>query len=194
MAVTENLLWLVIGESGSGKTTFCQQVITFARQQGADVRGLLCPARFENGAKVGFDVLDLSSGAQRRLGWHRALTPQPAWTTSAVSIGEWLLDGEALEWGNQVLRKSIPCDLLVIDEVGPLEFVAQQGWQAALQVLDSRAYRLALVTVRPSLRALARQRWTVNGETVLAQNAAPLTNWQNELNRLWRSSGLGKAE
>lgn len=184
MAVKGNAIWLVVGESGSGKTTFCQQVIALARQQGARVSGLLCPARFENEAKVGFDVWDLSSGAQRRLGWHRDLTPQPADGTPPIAIGEWLLDGEAVEWGNQVLRRSLPCDLLVIDELGPLELLAHQGWQAALEVLDSGPYRLALVTVRLSLRDLARQRWSVNGETLLTKNASPAV-LENELKRFW---------
>jgi nucleoside-triphosphatase THEP1 len=185
MAVKGSALWLVVGESGSGKTTFCQQILALVRQQGAAVGGLLCPARFENGAKVGFDVLDISSGAQRRLGWHRAIRPQPATAAPPIAIGEWLLDGEALEWGNQVLSRSTPCDLLVIDELGPLEFYTQQGWQAAMEVLDCGAFRLALVTMRPSLRDLARQRWAVSGETLLAKNASP-TVLENELDRVRR--------
>lgn len=184
MAVKVSPIWLVVGESGSGKTTFCQQVIALARQQGVAVGGLLCPARFENDTKVGFDVRDISSGAQRRLGWHRDILPQPAWATPPIAIGEWLLDGEALAWGNQVLRRSLPCDLLVIDELGPLEFLAGQGWQAALEVLDSGRYRLALLTVRFSLRDLVRQRWLVSGETMLVKNASP-TVLQNELERFW---------
>lgn len=184
MAVKGNAIWLVVGESGSGKTTFCQQVIALARRQGSAVGGLLCPARFENGVKVSFDVRDLSSGAQRRLGWHRDITPQPADATPPIAIGEWLLDGEALQWGNQVLRSSLSCDLLVIDELGPLELLAGQGWQAALEVLDSGRYRLALVTMRLSLRNLARQRWQVSGETLLAKNAPPAV-LENELKRLW---------
>lgn len=184
MAVKGNAIWLVVGESGSGKTTFCQQVIALARQQGVAVGGLLCPARFENDTKVGFDVQDISSGAQRRLGWHRDILPQPAWATPPIAIGEWLLDGEALEWGNQVLRSSVPCDLLVIDELGPLELLANQGWQAALEVLDSGSYRLALMTVRLSLRDLARQRWPVSGETLITKNAPPVV-LENERKRFW---------
>jgi nucleoside-triphosphatase len=183
MAVKGGALWLVVGESGSGKTTFCQQVVALARQQGAAVGGLLCPARFENGTKVGFDVLDLSSGVQRRLGLQREIAARLPFTASPIAVGDWLLDGEALDWGNQVLRRSLPCDLLVIDEVGPLEFLARQGWQAAMEVLDSGDYRLALVTVRPSLRDLARQRWAVSGEILLAKDVSP-AGLQNELNRL----------
>jgi len=185
MAVKGGALWLVVGESGSGKTTFCQQVVALARQRGATVGGLLCPARLENGTKVGFDVLDLSSGVQRRLGWQREIAAPLPFTAPPIAIGDWLLDGEALDWGNQVLRRSLPCDLLIIDELGPLEFFARQGWQAAMQVLDSGDYRLALVTVRPSLRDIARQRWAVSGEILLAKNASP-AGLENELNRLLR--------
>jgi len=57
---------------------------------------------------------------------------------------------------------------LVVDELGPLEFLMGKGWQVAFELLDQRNYRLALVTVRESLRQAARQRWQVDHETLLA--------------------------
>ncbi|PWH19213.1 MAG: hypothetical protein DDG59_03855 [Anaerolineae bacterium] len=188
MAVKGGAIWLIVGESGRGKTTFCRQIVSVARQKGSEVRGLLCPARFENGVKVGFDVLDLQRGEQRHLGWHRDFTPQPSWAAPPVAIGEWLLDSQALQWGNQVLRRATPCDLLVIDELGPLEFFAQTGWQAAFEILDRRAFRLALVVVRQTLRPLAQQRWQIDGETHLTACSQAVV--ENEIEKLGRRFGL----
>ena len=53
--------------------------------------------------------------------------------------------------GNRVIQSSIPCDLLVIDELGPLEFKLSLGWVSALEVIKTAQFRLALVVIRPEL-------------------------------------------
>jgi nucleoside-triphosphatase THEP1 len=55
------------------------------------------------------------------------------------------------EWGNEVLSRSLPCDLLIIDELGPLEVLGNRGWSNALSVLDAGDYAAALVVCRPGL-------------------------------------------
>jgi nucleoside-triphosphatase THEP1 len=40
-------------------------------------------------------------------------------------------------------------DVLVIDELGPLEFDLQTGWTASFEVLRRKRYRLALIVIRP---------------------------------------------
>ncbi len=46
-----------------------------------------------------------------------------------------MFDPAVLAWGNQVLRDSIPTDLLIVDEIGPLEFNQAIGWVSAFDVL-----------------------------------------------------------
>jgi hypothetical protein len=48
--------------------------------------------------------------------------------------------------------------VLVVDELGPLELVRNQGWTAGLDVLRAGRYRLALAVVRPSLLACFEDR------------------------------------
>lgn len=59
--------------------------------------------------------------------------------------------------GQSVLEISLPCDLLIVDELGPLELTHQMGWRAALEILPRAGYRLALVVIRPELHATARR-------------------------------------
>jgi nucleoside-triphosphatase THEP1 len=49
------------------------------------------------------------------------------------------------------LRAATPCDVLVVDELGPLELIHGKGWIVALDILQARNYRAALVVVRPCL-------------------------------------------
>jgi nucleoside-triphosphatase THEP1 len=72
-------------------------------------------------------------------------------------------DQTVLVWVNQVLAAAVPCDMLAVDELGPLEFEFSQGWSAGLTALDSRNYRVGLVTIRPELLSAARSRWHFAG-------------------------------
>jgi hypothetical protein len=58
-----------------------------------------------------------------------------------------------------MLKGAIPCDLLIVDELGPLEFDKGQGWLEGFRAVDSGRYRAALLTIRPSLLDRALQRW-----------------------------------
>jgi nucleoside-triphosphatase THEP1 len=50
--------------------------------------------------------------------------------------------------GNEVIRRATPCDLLVIDELGPLEFDAGIGMTACFPALEGEAYRIAIAVKR----------------------------------------------
>ncbi|NPV76460.1 MAG: hypothetical protein HPY59_08785 [Anaerolineae bacterium] len=137
--------WIVTGWRSSGKTAFCQGLIQQARLENWDVAGILSPARFENGIKVAIDAVDLRTTIQKPLA---NLQRQDE---TDLAFGDWFFNRRTLTWGNQALRESAPCDLLVIDELGPLEFNLHTGWTAAFEVLESASFRIALAVIRPEL-------------------------------------------
>jgi nucleoside-triphosphatase THEP1 len=141
-------LIVVTGEIGAGKTTWCSALIARARASGGRIAGLLSPGVFVDGQKVAIDLLDLASGQRRRLA-ERLAIPDPTSPTP-----RWRFDAETLAWGDAVLRAVEACDLLVIDELGPLELVHGQGWRSAVPLLERRQYRAACVVVRRSLLSL----------------------------------------
>lgn len=141
----EPQLIVLSGEIGSGKTSYCAALVRHVQAKGGRVCGLLSVAMFIDGVKVAIDVHDLSTGQPRRLATRR---PQPDPTSPTPN---WHFDEDALRWGDAVLAATPPCDLLVIDELGPLELLHASGYQSAFDVLARRAYRLACVVVRRSL-------------------------------------------
>jgi ABC-type cobalamin/Fe3+-siderophores transport system ATPase subunit/nucleoside-triphosphatase THEP1 len=146
-------LILVTGMSGAGKTTWCARLIEQARQQGLSVRGVLSPAVFEDDRKIGIDMVDLQTGERRRLAGLRdgqageLVTPQ------------WRFDTDAMAEADRILGEVVDGDLLIIDELGPLEFGRGEGLIEGLRLLDEGRYKVACVVVRSSLLPVAQQRW-----------------------------------
>jgi nucleoside-triphosphatase THEP1 len=143
------------GELGSGKTTACGRLVTLARSRGLAVAGILSPARLAGGRKVGIDLVNIRSGERRPLGDGRSGDDLQIATGRGPLTRGWRFSGEVLEWGSGILRSILddatPWDLLVIDEIGPLELERWEGWLVALEVLRSGGYRLAVPVVRPAL-------------------------------------------
>jgi len=146
------LLFLLTGASGAGKTTWCMELARAAITAGRRVGGFCSPAVFEDGRKTGIDLIDLSRMTRRRLAGLKA-EPVPG-----EASRDWQFDEQTLAWGNSLLQTAAP-DLLILDELGPLEFEHGQGFQDAFNLLDSHSFRLACVVVRPSLLMKAQDRW-----------------------------------
>jgi nucleoside-triphosphatase len=138
--------WMVTGERGAGKTSLCRSLASQARNKGWDAAGVISPGVFENGVKTGIQVEDI------RRGESHPLAALEARDTFDLPLGKWFFDRSVLEWGDKAIASSPPCDLLIVDELGPLELLQGGGWQAALEVLRGGSYRLALVVVRPELQ------------------------------------------
>ncbi len=155
--MTTGLLLVLTGGRGSGKTTLCRRLIERKTNEGWQVTGLLSPARFEGDKKTGIQAQAIQTGETY------LLASQIPGEISGLKFGEWEFDSTVLAWGNQVLQRSTPTDLLIVDELGPLEFKLATGWMSAFDVLAHDLYRAALVVVRPECLDDARTRLVVAG-------------------------------
>jgi nucleoside-triphosphatase THEP1 len=137
-------LMLLVAPSGVGKTTACLKTAELAQNNGLRVAGILSVPIYQDGVKVGIALRDLATGQERLL----ARAHQPG---AGLQVGIWKFDPQNLAWGQQVLATLPASDLLVIDEIGPLEIERHQGLTNALDALRDPTYRLGLVSIRPSL-------------------------------------------
>ena len=146
---------LVTGGRGSGKSRWCERLVRLALGRGWRVAGVLSPAVFTGDHKTGIDIVDLASGERRRLAEARRGEGDGATTE------RWRFADAALAWGSEALRTSaaVPFDLLVVDELGPLELQRGTGLVGGMEAVDRLERGVACVVVRPTLLDAALQRW-----------------------------------
>jgi nucleoside-triphosphatase len=143
---------VVTGERGAGKSTLCKRIATEAGRRGLSVAGLITE-RLGDAPGSPRRVIDLASGESRLFGSQHG-TPgssAPAARGPDPLTPWWEYDHGVFAWANAALLRSTPCDLLVVDEVGPLELQGKRGWVGALDALRSGDFNAALVVCRPAL-------------------------------------------
>lgn len=138
---------LLTGRRGVGKTTVCQAVAELARRWGHQPAGVISLALYDSHrAKVGLEVVDVGSSecwllarSDRELGGPR--------------VGPYSFDPAALARALKVLRRatSAGCDLLMVDEIGPLELEQGKGFAPILDLLPIEGPTHTLIVVRPAL-------------------------------------------
>jgi len=131
----------------SGKTTACQKFVDRARQADIRVGGILTPARYDQaGHKVGINVRSLLIEETHTLG---TIVP----IAKRRTVGHYQFDEATMQWAvEQVLHAlRTPIDVVVIDEIGPLELVKKRGFAPALDYLPSAQAMSAILLVRSSL-------------------------------------------
>lgn len=94
-------------------------------------------------------------------------------------LGPHRFDEATIAWARGRLEAACPCDVLVVDEIGPLEIERGEGWTNALGVLRDGDYRLAVAVVRLRLlgairAALADLPGTVVVERSVEANGDPV--------------------
>ena len=146
---------IISGMLASGKTTFCSSIAKTLISNGWDVAGLLSLPVIKQGEEIAKDAFDIRSGVCRPLGSVKL----HGTAMTEVQIGRWTFNTKTIDWCNTLLKSSIPCDFLIIDEIGPLEFDLGQGFLEALPALDSGEFIHGVVVIRPHLLTAALQRW-----------------------------------
>lgn len=145
---------ILTGKRQVGKTTVCRQVAELARGLGYGPAGVLAPALLgEDGLPVAYHALMVSDGQQRLLA--RADGDLGGPRTSRYSF-----DADVFSWVIGRLRRAISqgCDLLIVDEIGPLELKQRKGLAPILSDFSAGGLPPLLLVVRPELAGQLQER------------------------------------
>ena len=145
---------LLTGERQVGKTTVCKHVANLARELGYNPAGMLSPALLgEDGLPVAYHALMVSDGEQR-------LLARADGDLGGPRTGRYSFDAAVFSWVMGRLRAAISqgCDLLIVDEIGPLELEQGVGLAPILSDLARGKLPPLLLVVRPEMvRQLQKQ-------------------------------------
>jgi nucleoside-triphosphatase THEP1 len=139
------------GLPGAGKTQGCQRLVEAARHKGLRVAGLITEARQLSSGRIVQTVLNLRTGERRRLAEYVGTDEGEPIGRGVAGRFSWTFVGDSVRWGRHELDRCLTGskDLLVIDQLGPLELLAGSGWVNAVRVLQEGDYGLAVVVVNP---------------------------------------------
>ena len=129
---------LITGRPGSGKTTAVERVV-----EGLDrpAGGFITRELRDDGSRVGFELRTLSG--------ERAVMAHVEFDTSA-SIGRYGVDVDVIERvGVKAVRSAIESDeLVVVDEIGPMELLSDAFRGVVLDALDADVPFVGTVVAR----------------------------------------------
>ena len=144
---------LLTGAKGQGKSSLCAEVARLAGQRGLRVAGVLSIGHWDNGTRSGYQVRDLFTGETR---WLARRSQQGG----QLRYGQFSFEPEGFELGRRALAAGAVrgAELLIVDEVGPLE-LRGLGWARELDWLHQQRPCPMIWVVRPSLLEPVQRRW-----------------------------------
>jgi len=165
-------VFLVTGRPGVGKTTVLVKIVEALKAKGYKVGGMTTQEKREGDARVGFQILDLATG---RLGWLAHMN-QPG----GPRIGKYRVNMDDLEniGANAITNATKTADVVIVDEIGPMELCSQAFRQAIMQAMDSEKPVIATIHYRATDPLVRKIKAREDAETfeVTLENRSALHN------------------
>jgi nucleoside-triphosphatase len=130
---------LLTGAPGVGKTSVIVKTLESLKAEGIDVGGMISIEARESNVRVGFEIIDLTTGKH---GWLSHVNYE-----SGPQVGKYRVNIKDLEniGANSILDATEKCSVIVVDEIGPMELFSQKFKQAVKQAIESGRLVLAVM-------------------------------------------------
>lgn len=119
LTVRNRSVFIISGKVGSGKTTHLIEILQLLKDSGSTISGIIAHGLLDGDLRTGFDIEDINSGEKIPLCRREKMIDH------AEQTGQFSFSKAGIEFGKKALEKE--CDLMVIDEIGPLE-LSGGGW------------------------------------------------------------------
>ncbi|MGE5533265.1 MAG: NTPase [Bacillota bacterium] len=132
-------IWILTGAPGVGKTTVLIKTVEALKANGVTVGGMVSREVRGGNMRVGFEILDLTSG---RHGWLAHINQKDGPQVGKYHVNIQDLENIGVQAITQALEK---CRVITIDEIGPMELYSQKFKQIVAYALESKKLVLAVV-------------------------------------------------
>jgi nucleoside-triphosphatase THEP1 len=130
---------IIVGPKGVGKTKTCLDLAERVSAEGLSPRGIVSPAVFVDGEKIGYDCLDMASGVIFPLVRLRNMIGGPSWFPHGNIKYAFSVPG--FERANRLLTHSAQAlgedSLVFVDEFGRLEMEGMGFYSGAVRVAET---------------------------------------------------------
>jgi nucleoside-triphosphatase len=133
---------LLTGSPGVGKSTVLLHIVEALRARGYSVGGMISREMRTNVARVGFEILSLSSGQQ---GWLARVNEPVGPQVGRYRVNLRDLDGIGVQAILQAVENS---DVVAIDEVGPMELFSGRFQNVVKKAIESRKLVIGVIHLR----------------------------------------------
>ncbi len=153
-------VFILTGDVDEGKTATARRIADHLTDSGWNIRGLLSTKKMDDPEKHGYFIKDITSGKKALL-----CSQNPA--QGSIRTGRFYFSEKGLTFGRKILMQSLekPTDLVVIDELGPLE-LNDKGWTPAIEQLLMQSNTPHLWVVREKLVNIIMRKWHIGDVTV----------------------------
>ena len=122
------MIFILTGPVHSGKTTLLKKVVRELKEKKYRIDGFLSETVWKKEEIVGYDLFDLKK--ERSIPFIRK-TGEKEWQ----KIGSYFFIPQSLDEAEKIIVRGKEADILVVDEVGPLELSGKGFWPALKQVI-----------------------------------------------------------
>ncbi|KPK81193.1 MAG: hypothetical protein AMS27_15675 [Bacteroides sp. SM23_62_1] len=148
-------IFIITGHTGSGKTTFLQNLVETIMKEGYSVTGFLAPLSLSDSQNQSYEIQNIETRKCIPLASRKAIS---GW----IKTGGFYFNPEAINAGNNILR--IPAilnsDLIIVDEVGPFE-LDDKIWAHSISRLLSLPDITMILVVRIKLVQNVIEKWNL---------------------------------
>ena len=138
---------ILTGLSDSGKSTVCRRLIERAREAGVRVGGVLTE-KTASGKERTLHVRDLNDNTV-------ILLARTNWNQTGPQHGAFTFSNEGIFLGIKAIGRGVSADLLIVDEIGPLELKGR-GFFPILHLI--RKARQSVIVIRPQIVDIFREK------------------------------------
>jgi len=159
-------IFLITGDIQGGKTSYLSELVDVLKKRSLSVGGFLAPGSFKSGERSGFKLLNLKTGVEMSM----ASTEE---TDAWEKFRRFWFNPDAFIQGRKWIQACLEqqTDIVVIDEVGPME-IEGRGWFETLESLLGSSVPVQLWSVRENLTSEVMRRWKIPDSHIIHINDA----------------------
>ena len=147
-------LILLTGRPGVGKTSVLLRAVDILKAEGYKISGMISREVRERGVRVGFEIVDFRT---ERKGWlaHVNQPTGPRVSKYRVNLSDLNTIG-----ASSILNAMKDADIIVVDEIGPMELFSSDFKEAVMKVVESNKPMIGTIHFRardPLINAIKAQ-------------------------------------